>query len=1716
MKTKMKKIISLTLAILMLMANTQTVGAKSTSEAKDISNHWAKETLSKWKTEGLLKGDAQGNLNPNREMTRAEFIAIVNRAVGYNATGEKVKQYKDVKETDWYYKDVMTALEKGYINGISDDRLAPENKITRQEVMVMVNKIAGLKDKKTELDEVRDKDAVASWAKQAVKNMIGNGYISGYNGQIMPTNLMKRAEAVVLLDAYKQNNRSISFKGEYELGEVNDLTLRAGNVKIKNSKVKDLIISETARGKLEIENVEIKGKVVNNSKNIEIYENGEKLQVKDGKLIKQAGQEQYKDGEYIGEANGYAGKVRVKVFIKNNRIEKVEMDKHYDDEPYMTAAKKIMAKMANRQNADVEAVSGATYSSNGIINAVKDALEQAKGKTKGIGESEFALKNKEGGKSKRSGAAGSQIETSFFGLRDGQYEGIASGHYVDSMKVRVTVTGHKIAKIELLSNGDDLSYFDNSHAEKLASKIISTQSTKIDTISGATNSSKGFINAVVKALESAESAKKISKTTDAENSTAQIVQIVAPDISVKNLKVKEDLIVTAQVAEGNLTLENVHVEGDLIVQGGGSNSIYLVNCKIDGEIKVEKEFGQRVRIVLSKGTSVKNKVKVYTPAIIETTDGVKIPKIELTPKLSDNQETEIKAIADLLDIRNDETKITVKKESKIKHIELPQTVEAYQKGKTEYKNPKKPGFALKIEKDTAIEEGSNKNRTIDEEILVKNGILTIKKVKELDKNTVYKDGVYYGDATGFIAERPLPVKVTVSGGKVTEIDKVEDIIREMCGDTKIDDGGSFEEKFRVVKYMVINKENPQEILYTLTKVSEISDKVMASLESKNFKMHHISEDSKAVLDKLNKSFDEVLGKHAFGEKNVEISEKELIEANQHSKKTDLKAAIRKKVALYFTEELGYSKEPLDAVSGATYTGTGTAKSIKNALGKMGKDVVDMRIVHNYKTDYNVGNQLDLSGFAVRLYDKERHVTEIPYSQFKENGIRLYNYKNGKEMKHGTVLNEEALGTLSTITSLIMEVEHVPSGSIKRAKDIRVKLYSSIELKDVKLQVAEAGTDIWYDTLGIKSREEDFIKNIYIKKSEFDLLKDKELKFRRITSTAEGVVKTFDINAVARWENGSKNYSLSIPFTALKINERENYSLRHQNLRLTLYPYDGDINPEKSFAENYSKQIPTLSLVRNANVDEKYLKDLFSGIFLNTKIIMKKAPDTSQEGITNMQVELQFEDKSVKNIDISVNVVRSNKAEEYKEFFKAEKLSLNAVVEPENFKDNAAVKKAVAADQLTEKKIKKELRLDNAFGEVEITVLENPDRSNVGNNTNTALKIKFKSDDSTIERLEVPTTIEPLKIIVPVGDKLTVDTSGMAKNYIVNATIHDIDKLKLVNPSISVGRKELTKWYIWNDDEHEKLQQNIGFADFKNFGIKVISFTGDEIDEETIITQDIVDSENQTLKIKVYIPAGGDEERIKDLKVTAGSAQSETFKATYGSLDSIYTITEGVSEELKKNEHIKRIIKAGEITSESIERDLELKAKAKAIGIDNVEVSLVGTVNRDEAGTSEAKIKLKFADSSWLEYDVQVDVREIPIYEFRVFGNNIKMKKEHNLRENINFDELTIYVKPYKVEDGSNGYLQIVKEGSGLVPITYKDFASFGLQIVRKDTMEEIVNNTRVSEIVSEAGPMNLSVYYSLVLESGTIKDYEKYYCNMTPKLADEESEFEDLPFKAID
>ena len=111
-----------------------------------------------------------------------------------------------------------------------------------------------------------------------------------------------------------------------------------------------------------------------------VYHNSATIRAeKEAKIAAQNnGSGSWKDGTYEGSGQGFGGQIVVSVTIKNGSISDIQIkEAKNEDSAYFNNAKKIIDTMKQKQTADVDVASGATYSSKGIIAAVQNALKEA-------------------------------------------------------------------------------------------------------------------------------------------------------------------------------------------------------------------------------------------------------------------------------------------------------------------------------------------------------------------------------------------------------------------------------------------------------------------------------------------------------------------------------------------------------------------------------------------------------------------------------------------------------------------------------------------------------------------------------------------------------------------------------------------------------------------------------------------------------------------------------------------------------------------------------------------------------------------------------------------------------------------------------------------------------------------------------------------------------------------------------------------------------------------------------------------------------------------------------------------------------------------------------------------------------------------------------------------------------------------------------------------
>lgn len=239
-----------------------------------------------------------------------------------------------------------------------------------------------------------------------------------------------------------------------------------------------------------------------------------------GDLAKISEPSSYKDGTYTGSARGFGGNITVKVVVKGGRIASVTVvSAPGEDGPYLAKAMKLTGRIVKKQSTNVDAVSGATYSSNGIIKAVRKALAKAGGSS-GAKDGKDKKDNAKVKPSPEKKTPKKPAGVTEGDWADGTYTGSGEG-FGGKLTVKVVIKNGKIVSLTVEKNKEDAEYLAKAKKAILPG-IVKKQGTNVDTVSGATFSSVGILEAVNNAL------KKAVKNTGG-GSTAEEKPVAPPE-----------------------------------------------------------------------------------------------------------------------------------------------------------------------------------------------------------------------------------------------------------------------------------------------------------------------------------------------------------------------------------------------------------------------------------------------------------------------------------------------------------------------------------------------------------------------------------------------------------------------------------------------------------------------------------------------------------------------------------------------------------------------------------------------------------------------------------------------------------------------------------------------------------------------------------------------------------------------------------------------------------------------------------------------------------------------------------------------------------------------------------------------------------------------------------------------------------------------------------
>lgn len=175
-------------------------GNESEVVLKDIAGHWAASAINEAVKAGFVKGYEDSQFRPNKSVNRAEFITMLARALDLSDSGKALSFKDSDKIPAWAQSFVTQAVESGIISGYADGTFGPEKELSRAEMVAMIVRASGIKVNPNAKLSFADSKSVPAWAVPYVATAVEAGLVSGVGqNRFAPQQIATRAEAVALI-----------------------------------------------------------------------------------------------------------------------------------------------------------------------------------------------------------------------------------------------------------------------------------------------------------------------------------------------------------------------------------------------------------------------------------------------------------------------------------------------------------------------------------------------------------------------------------------------------------------------------------------------------------------------------------------------------------------------------------------------------------------------------------------------------------------------------------------------------------------------------------------------------------------------------------------------------------------------------------------------------------------------------------------------------------------------------------------------------------------------------------------------------------------------------------------------------------------------------------------------------------------------------------------------------------------------------------------------------------------------------------------------------------------------------------------------------------------------------------------------------------------------------------------------------------------------------
>lgn len=165
----------------------------------DTAGHWAESHIDHWSDYGVIQG-YNGEFNPDGSMTRAETAQIFANLLKLSGKAD-LSGYADVDPDAWYVNAIAACVDAGIMGGYNDEIMDPNGPISREMFFVMFARAMGISEEPAMNKDFNDGDCISDWASGYMNALVNAGYVGGVSDDTLaPEEEITRGSVVALLD----------------------------------------------------------------------------------------------------------------------------------------------------------------------------------------------------------------------------------------------------------------------------------------------------------------------------------------------------------------------------------------------------------------------------------------------------------------------------------------------------------------------------------------------------------------------------------------------------------------------------------------------------------------------------------------------------------------------------------------------------------------------------------------------------------------------------------------------------------------------------------------------------------------------------------------------------------------------------------------------------------------------------------------------------------------------------------------------------------------------------------------------------------------------------------------------------------------------------------------------------------------------------------------------------------------------------------------------------------------------------------------------------------------------------------------------------------------------------------------------------------------------------------------------------------------------------